>query len=327
MLGRVPGFVAVGELGYLWDKGLVENIKCGCGVPFRECSFWERVGAEGFGGWDSVDPQEVLTLRETLSLQGRQLPGWLSLPLVLEPGLWPHYRRSAHRYAEFMARLYLGISRVSGEAIILDSMKRPYHVYSVAGIPELDVSVVHLVRDPRGVAFSGTKVVRRQGAIEGEFRLRRSPFRSGVRWMWVNAAFEALPRTGVPVTRVRYESLVRNPREEIARIVGSTRGQVGDSDLGFIHDEGVDLHPDHLVAGNRMRLLAGRQPLRRDDEWKAGLSSRHQRTVSLVTWPLLRRYAYVGTGRGALVRRQEPSVGGRPRRDRTHRKVSFHKCR
>jgi hypothetical protein len=294
MLGRVPGFVAAGELGYLWDRALVENVECGCGLPFRECPFWSRVGDEAFGGWDRVDPQEVLALRETLSLRGRRLPGWFSLALALEPWLWPRYQECARRYAAFMARLYGGIAWTAGVGVIIDSMKRPYHVYSVAGIPGLDLSLVHLVRDARGVAYSGTKLVKRQGAIQGAYRATRSPLRSGIRWMWVNAAFEALPRTGVPVTRVRYESLVRSPRPEIARIVQSTRGAVEGSDLSFIHDDGVELPPDHLVAGNRMRLLAGRIPLRREDEWRAGLSPRHQRTVSLVTWPLLRRYAYVG---------------------------------
>ncbi len=297
MLGRVPGFVAVGELGYLWDKGLVENVECGCGLPFRECPFWSRVGLEAFGGWDAVDPREVLALRETLSLRSRRLPGWFSLALVLEPGLWPRYRDSARRYSAFTARLYGGISRASEGAIIVDSMKRPYHVYSVAGVPGLELSVVHLVRDARGVAYSGTKRVKRQGAIEGAYRARRSPLRSGIRWVWVNAAFDAFPRRGIPFTRVRYESLVRSPRDQIASIVRFTRGDVEDSDLGFIHDEVVDLAADHLVAGNRMRLQAGRLPLRREDEWRAGLSSRRQRTVSLVTWPLLRRYGYLSRGR------------------------------
>jgi hypothetical protein len=292
MLGRVPGFVAVGELGYLWDRALVENMECGCGLPFRECPFWSRVGDVAFGGWDRVDPQEVLALRETLSLRGRHLPGWLSLPLALEPGLWLRYRDSVRRYAAFMARLYRGIARTAGKGIIIDSMKRPYHVYAVAGIPGIDLSLVHLVRDPRGVAYSGTKLVKRQGAIQGAYRARRSPLKSGIRWMWVNAAFEALPRRGIPATRVRYESLVRSPRAEIAKIVRSTYGIVEETDLRFIRDDEVDLASDHLVAGNRMRLLAGRIPLRREDEWRTGLSSRDQRTVSLVTWPLLRRYAY-----------------------------------
>jgi hypothetical protein len=294
MLGQVPGFVAVGELGYLWDRALVENVECGCGLPFHDCPFWSRVGDEAFGGWDRVDPREVVALRETLSLRGRGLPGWLSLPLAFEPGLWPRYRDTARRYAAFMARLYQGIAVTARKGIIIDSMKRPYHVYSVAGIPGIDLSLVHLVRDARGVAYSGTKVVKRQGAIQGAYRARRSPLKSGIRWMWVNAAFEVLPRRGIPVTRVRYESLVRSPRPEIAKVVRAIRGMVEEADLRFIQDDEVDLPPEHLVAGNRMRLLAGRIPLRRDDEWRTGLSPRDQRTVSLVTWPLLRRYAYVG---------------------------------
>ena len=55
MLGQIPGFVAVGELGRLWDWGLIGNRPCGCGAPFSDCPFWSRVGDAAFDGWDAID--------------------------------------------------------------------------------------------------------------------------------------------------------------------------------------------------------------------------------------------------------------------------------
>ena len=43
ILGQLPGAVSVGELYYLWARGLEDNILCGCGTPVRDCHFWTRV--------------------------------------------------------------------------------------------------------------------------------------------------------------------------------------------------------------------------------------------------------------------------------------------
>ncbi len=89
MLGEVPAYVAVGELGYLWDKGLIKDQECSCGLPFRSCSFWELVGEEAFGGWDQVDAREITMLRESASLRHRHFSLWMSLPFLLAPRLSP----------------------------------------------------------------------------------------------------------------------------------------------------------------------------------------------------------------------------------------------
>ena len=50
MLGQLPGFVSAGEVRELWLRGILENRPCGCGVPFRSCPFWTKVGDEAFPG-------------------------------------------------------------------------------------------------------------------------------------------------------------------------------------------------------------------------------------------------------------------------------------
>jgi hypothetical protein len=50
-LKLVPGWLAIGEVGYVWDRGILENYPCGCGVAFADCEFWREVGARAFGGW------------------------------------------------------------------------------------------------------------------------------------------------------------------------------------------------------------------------------------------------------------------------------------
>ena len=49
VLGQIPGFVSVGELRYLWERGLAERQLCGCGRPVTGCPFWGAVLEEVFG--------------------------------------------------------------------------------------------------------------------------------------------------------------------------------------------------------------------------------------------------------------------------------------
>jgi hypothetical protein len=293
MLGQLPGLVAVGETGRVWDKGLIENVECGCSAPFRSCEFWTRVGDAAFGGWGAVDAQEATRLRDALTLKGR-MPHPFALPLIRRPGLWRSYDEQHRRYAELMERLLHGIHDVTDGAVIVDSMKQPAHVYMLSGMPSIDLKVVHLVRDSRGVAYSKTRWVARQGAIEGAYRVRRHPPKSGEKWIWMNLSFDLLARLGVPTATVRYETFVRTPAPELERVATLLNLHLDDSALGFIHDGEVELEPAHLAAGSRGRLESGRTSLRLDEEWRTKLPAAHRRVVSAMTWPLLRRYGYVG---------------------------------
>jgi hypothetical protein len=293
MLGQLPGLVAVGETGRVWDKGLIENVECGCSAPFRSCEFWTRVGESAFGGWDAVDAQEATRLRDALTLKGR-MPHPFALPLIRRPGLWSSYDQQRRRYEELMGRLLRGIHDVTDGAIIVDSMKQPAHVYMLSGMPAIDLKVVHLVRDSRGVAYSKTRWVERQGAVEGAYRVRRRPPKSGEKWMWMNLSFDVLAGLGVPTETVRYETFVRTPVPELERVARLVGVDLDDAALTFIHDGVVDLEPAHLAAGSRGRLQSGPTPLRADDEWRTKLPLAHRRMVSAMTWPLLRRYGYVG---------------------------------
>jgi Sulfotransferase family len=292
MLGRLPGFVAVGEVGRIWDKGLVENMECGCGLPFRSCPFWSRVGLEAFGGWQDVDTAEATRLRDAVTLKEVRLPHAAALPLILHPGIWPSQARDLAAYSALLGRVYRAIDVISEGAVIVDSMKLPGHVYLTSTMTGVDTRVAHLIRDPRGYAYSNTKFVERQGAREGAFRVRRTPRKSAVKWSWVNLALDELARRGTATVNVRYEDLVTTPRETLRRVAARTGLTLSDEDLAFVGDGEVDLAAEHIAAGSRTRLSTGVTPLRADEAWTTGMSRRDRRVVESITWPLRRRYGY-----------------------------------
>jgi hypothetical protein len=293
LLAAIPGFVAVGELGFLWDRALQGNLPCGCGVPFHACPFWVSVGEAAFGGWERVDPAEAVRLRAAVLSRRRHLSLPLALPLMVRPDLSPRYRQSVERYAELIRRVYRGIRAVSGAGIIVDSTKVPGHAFTLWNAGGVNLRVVHLVRDSRGVALSNLKLVPRQSTIDGRrYRGRHAPIRTAARWLWINLAYELLAARGVPVMTVLYEDLARNPRGELARLSAFAGAPVDPGVLEFVRDGEAELPVAHLVAGNRLRLRSGQVAIRPDEEWRTALSRRQRAAVLAVTAPLLYRYRW-----------------------------------
>jgi len=294
MLGELPGYVAVGEIGRLWDKGLVENVSCACGVPFRECPFWSEVGERAFGGWETLDLDRTLRLYDRLTLKRSHLQHPFALPFILFPRLWPAYGRDLRAYQQLMTALYRAVLDVSGGDVIVDSMKIPAHVYMVSRNPAFRTRVVHLVRDSRGVAYSNTKKVARQGSrADKQFRVQRHPRKTSVKWTWFNLSYPVLRWFGTPMLRIRYEALVRQPTAVVARVAEFLGLSLAPGDLDFLHDGSVDLPIGHIPAGNRMRMVSGTVPLRVDDAWRDGLDPSARRLVTRLTWPLLKHYGYL----------------------------------
>ena len=293
MLGEVPGFVAVGEIGRIWEKGLGEDVECSCGERFSECPFWTAVGERAFGGWDRLDSAECHRLAASITLGRSRLPHPFALPLLLMPWLAPRFRRDAEAYAELLGRLYGGVREVSGAQVIVDSMKIPAHIYLLATWEPFRARFVQLVRDPRGVAFSNTKQVPRQGSrADKPMRTTRTPRKTATKWLWFNLSFDLLKALGHPFVRLRYEAFVQDPAAALRLCAAQAGRSLTPEDLSFLDGRTARLPAGHLVAGNRMRHEQGEIELRLDEAWREGLPPRDQRTVERVTSPLLRRYGY-----------------------------------
>jgi Sulfotransferase family len=293
MLSRVDGVCSVGELVHLWERGLVLNNRCGCGQRFRDCPFWRRVGEEAFGGWDAVDGREVLALKRSVDRNR-------FVHRMLLPALWPAYRARLDRYLELLERVYEAIRRVSGRALVVDASKHASHGFLVRRLGGVELRLLHLVRDSRGVAFSWTKPLRRAEVADREIAMRTyNPLRMSARYLSQNLLLHLLGRLGAPAVRVRYESLARDPAPELTRVLDHAGRPPAAGELGFVGDGWVELGPSHALAGNPMRFQSGRVPLRVDEAWRERLRRRHRLVTSVATWPLLLAYGYLrGGGRG-----------------------------
>ncbi len=287
LLGRMPGMVSVGELRYVWQAGAAADELCGCGKPFSECPFWQAVGDEAFGGWDKVDVDEVLELEAAVLRHSR-------IPLLAAPRLSAEHAERLDRYSQITGQLYAAIARVAGAETVVDSTKNPPYAYFLRRCKDVDLRVIHLVRDSRGAAFSWMKKVVRPEVTTGEAHFQEfSPLGAGIRWMECNAAFDLLKRLRTPTSRMRYEALAAEPRTEVRRSLDELGIPASDEALAELEDGEVEVAAQHSVRGNPMRFAHGRQRVVVDDAWRTGMARPVRRTVTAVTWPLLLRYGYL----------------------------------
>jgi hypothetical protein len=306
VLGNHPHIESVGEVGNLTLNGWIsrESLQgidpnkrrvpiCTCGkrldvlyvdTPEEACPFWSRVRRE----WvERADPESIETypkLQNDFELKRR----WPRL-------LYEKRRQSAsfRSYARLTRAFFESIRAVSGKPLIVDSTKSPVRAFAHSLVPGIDLYVVHLVRDGRGVIASRRKTFKKDLRAGIMWDHEGYPmWRTIVRWIGLNLAAEwVCTRLGPKKSmRLRYEDFVADPKGALERI-----GSLIELDLSEVADaacSGKPMQAGHNIGGNRTKK-SEIITLRPDaQEWRAALSPTEQRlSWTLMGW-LMRRYGY-----------------------------------
>ena len=155
-------------------------------------------------------------------------------------------------------------------------------------IPGIEVYVVHLVRDVRGVIYSWNK--HKWDPSAGEFLRRYRPGRTIMAWVIRNLLTELLAKR-MSYLRLNYEDWVHRPKsalQEMVDLLEPTAGKI----LPFESENEIRLGPIHSVRGNPDRFASGLSIIQLDDAWTHKLDKNTERLVRLLASPLLRRYGY-----------------------------------
>jgi UDP-N-acetylglucosamine transferase subunit ALG13 len=286
-LGELPGFVNVGELVFIWQRGLRNDERCGCGERFSGCKFWQEVGAVGFGGWNKVNVDRAIELKHEVDRNRH-------VPKLAAGSLAPRAFREARReyLAEYLEPLYAAISEVSGASVIVDSSKHTSYAYLLKHLWSIDLRVVQIIRNAYGVAYSWQKEVPRPELDNAEAMPQYSSSKSATLWTVHNSLLRGLQSQGVPVDLVRYEDFLAEPAGTLRAIAEFAGEPQAAADLGFLTGSSATLAQHHSVSGNPMRFQSGPLQLKEDTAWQAALPARDKRIVSALTWPARRRFGY-----------------------------------
>lgn len=263
LLGAHPDVAPLGEISALgkWIRRVERGnpATCTCGETFPTCEFWE-------------------------GLHGRLGDIW-GPTVDLNTGNEEAFRRL--NLAVFEAAL-----AQTGARALLDKSKKLDRALRLAALDEIDLTILHVVRDPRAVAHS----FRQRGVRKDETgRLKYNFYKNVARWTWLNAVMPAKLGRHPRYVRVRYEDLVRDPRRALMPALGAA---------------GLDWHPamddfgsvtQHTLGGNRMRL-SGVREIRPDTKYLTEVSGAEWILGTAMALPTLLAHGYP-VSRGAAADR------------------------
>lgn len=240
-----------------------EEFLCSCGLPLPECPFYSRMAAvfreqglpfkfNDFGTRHRLVADDRLDSWLTAGLpmvRSNRLENVRDAMLLLVPGFSSRLRRQDRANQLFVEQALA----YSGAHVFADTSQSPHRLRHLRRIANFDFSVVHLVRDPRGIAASQ----RRSHGVDPVITARN--------WLRMQLAILRVLEEFPPHITVHYEDLCESPAPTVASI------------YSFV---GLEAHPlpedfrrsEHHILGNDMR--GRREKISRDERWKAELSPR-----------------------------------------------------
>ena len=303
LLGGHPGICAVGELKAT-SMGDVDAYLCSCRARIRECPFWSGMKQEMADRGYAFDVTDAGT--DLLSGAGSYIRRLLrplhrgpvlelvrDAALSLSPAWWSRLSRFQARNSALVASLRARTAR----DVVVDSSKVGIRLKYLLRNPTLDVRIVRLVRDGRGVALAYVDPARFADATDPRLRgggtggsredEKLTVAEAALEWRRSNEEAEAI-LSGLDPSRwrnVRYEELCTEPDRTLRSLfdfIGVDTG-VGVEQLDF-----DGLH----VIGNGMRLDFSRR-IRLDERWREALGPRDLRVFGSVAGSLNRRLGYL----------------------------------
>jgi hypothetical protein len=203
----------------------VPNLRqCTCGSSYEECTFWRQVQVR-------VPADRDLNPRPGFS--GRNLKLMLRL---LVPFGWRHRSTETTDYGAIVEAIHaVAKQRHPSVEYVVDTSRSIHHLDQAARSDNLDLYVIHIVRDGLSVVNS----IKARGY---------SVFRGIATWWLANAFLDLyLARTGIQRIRVEYRLLCEEPALVLTRL----NGWLGTD----IHLDGIVERVNetdyHLMSGNR----------------------------------------------------------------------------
>lgn len=282
ILSAADGVINLGEMWLTWSWFAQGNL-CSCGDPLPQCPFWSEVVDRALGPMKREDFEELGRLQRQTVRKRR-----------LQELLWPrHVVADDLRLADLQwEELFRAALAISGGRWLIESSTEDTFPLFLGQIPDLDIRMVHLVRDPRGFAYSCMKPdIPIPKVVNQEVYMPVDPVRrSAKKWITKNTLLELFAASRVARYHLlRYEDMLVRPAESLTAL-----GSALEVPLPSMPDQPGDPLATgtfkHTIAGNP--LVEGPLSLRFDDKWKAALSASDQRLVTALCAPLMVKYRY-----------------------------------
>jgi hypothetical protein len=284
LLGRHPQIATVGELSGPDPKIAPDEQMCSCGVRLKQCPFWkqieEKVHARGI---DFQISQQNKRFRITQSkllhhLLTRPLP--ISVAEAARNRLF-HLPPLAERLQKFLSMnevVMRSICEHKNADVFLDTSKDIDRLQLLALSHQLEIAVIHLVRDGRGQVCSKIR--------------RGTPLPKAARWLvqFDSLASQLAVKVGkTHFMRLRYEDLCQQPVRELDRIANF----IGIERFSLSVDPDAPQPVLHIL-GNPMKWR-GITTIEIDNRWQQELSPGELQLFERIAGHRNRQFGYPRT--------------------------------
>lgn len=301
LLGAHPELCCVGELKAT-NLGST-NYLCSCGIEICECKFWHAIEQRMKVQNEEFD---ILDFGTNLLTGASGTQQKLLKPLVrskfLEQmrdfalsatGSWKTHLSNHQRRNN---RLIKAILDETGTKAIIDSSKIGIRLKYLLRDPELDVKIIWLVRDGRGVAsayanpseLADAKETHLRGGGTGKTQEESREVSQGAH-EWKRCNEEALFLVeGLSSDRwiqIRYEDICSDTTNTLTHIFDFIGVDPVKSILDF-------KNTDHHVVGNGMRLDKT-STIKLDDRWRSALTEQQLNQFSVIAGEMNTKFGYL----------------------------------
>ncbi len=282
LLGSHPEIATVGMLTGPASHLDLKTYRCSCGQLFQQDPFWQDVTRkvneyglsyslkEHMGTRIELGANSLLRRIRTASLRNNTLEefrDWLMF------NMWPSHEREMHELVRRNEIFAKAILDVSGKPIFLDTSKDPMRMRYMRLSPAIDLYVIHLIRDVRGVV---TSIMSRRSDMNVEQATKH--------WLVAEHNIRRHLKT-LPESRqiqVRYEDITSNTLETMNRLFTFMDARPLEQMDDFRE---VDNH----ILGNKMRKQ-GSSEIKTDERWRTVLSEKQLQLIDKITESKMRTW-------------------------------------
>lgn len=282
-LGTHPKIESLGEISKFHRFGWIndDNRKCACDSSVYKCSFWSEVREKWAAMVGGDYAEKYVNLQKQIE---SSRSGWTTLLL--------NGRKPSSEFAEYLRMteaLYRAVQEVSGKPFLVDSSLTPRRAYALSLNPNIDLHLIHFLRDGRGCIWSlkkpGKKILTKVYVPAPARRTAKYWITANLQSAWV---YNNVPEN--KRLRIKYEDFAMDPGL-VLKQVGTFIGE----DLSGMVEQSSLVNAGqvrHTVGGNRVRMMK-EISIKPDFAWMENLPDKDRKTFWLMAGWLARKYGYV----------------------------------
>ncbi len=249
LLGMNPNSLAVGEINLIFRQFPREDksIPCACGETLRDCPIWSQVMARFHAELPDISDARADAITRKVETYPRRSP--------VSAAEWDEY-------VQIWRVIFDATVEVSGATTLINSSKTGWHSLdrplSLANAG-YDVRLLHMIRDPRAVAWSKLRREIQHEHLQSNLSRFRAALIATFHWSFTNFStqWRYHNRANLRYHALRHRDFVADP---VARL--REMGARLDLDLTPVIEivqTGTPITGGHLVSGNEIR---GEGPLK-----------------------------------------------------------------